>query len=183
MATILSTNPLIRLFPSNSQRYSCYLHRTMKIGQSIHIQTSYQISFMSFLQFRKRRNFICAVSKDAEESFKKDRGHSIACDILLVQKALGNVVVNPSEAAGVVSSPFISISCLLSLNWGMQQEQTPANPAMTKHEKDYEELALTVMGIVDRLVHKTNEKIEASTSVLKAILKPVVDEVEEIASS
>ncbi|KAK4340381.1 hypothetical protein RND71_041843 [Anisodus tanguticus] len=46
--------------------------------------------------------------------------------------------------------------------------------------KDYEELALTVMSIVDRLVHKTNEKIEASTDVLKAILKPVVDEVEEI---
>ena len=81
-------------------------------------------------------------------------------------------------------------------------------------QKDYEELAVSVMSIVDRLVHKTNvpqslslshththtqihfvlyscaflllylpthqEKIESSTDVLKDILKPVVDEVEEI---
>lgn len=80
-------------------------------------------------------------------------------------------------------------------------------------QKDYEELALSVMNIVDRLVHKTNvhpsvnnplennkrrqityfplfsvthihfyfqEKIESATDVLKEILKPVVDDVEEI---
>ncbi|XP_048140909.1 uncharacterized protein LOC115730590 [Rhodamnia argentea] len=47
-------------------------------------------------------------------------------------------------------------------------------------KKDYEELALSVMSIVDHLVHKTNEKIESSTEVLKEILKPVVDEKEEI---
>ncbi|KAI8014058.1 hypothetical protein LOK49_LG05G02003 [Camellia lanceoleosa] len=48
------------------------------------------------------------------------------------------------------------------------------------NEKDYEELASSVMSIVDFLVHKTNEKIESATDVLKEILKPVVDEVEEI---
>ncbi|KAB1207357.1 hypothetical protein CJ030_MR7G017460 [Morella rubra] len=47
-------------------------------------------------------------------------------------------------------------------------------------QKDYEELATSVMSIVDCLVHKTNEKIESSTDVLKEILKPVVDEVEEV---
>ncbi|THU61394.1 hypothetical protein C4D60_Mb07t22830 [Musa balbisiana] len=47
-------------------------------------------------------------------------------------------------------------------------------------EKDYEELAASVMSIVDRLVHKTNERIESATDVLKAILNPVVDDVEEI---
>ncbi|XP_020113370.1 uncharacterized protein LOC109727621 isoform X2 [Ananas comosus] len=47
-------------------------------------------------------------------------------------------------------------------------------------KKDYEELALSVMSIVDRLVHKTNEKIESATDVLKAILHPVMDEHEEI---
>ncbi|KAK7849821.1 hypothetical protein CFP56_002290, partial [Quercus suber] len=51
-----------------------------------------------------------------------------------------------------------------------------ANP----NEKDYEELAISVMSIVDCLVHKTKEKIESSTDVLKEILKPVVDEVEEV---
>lgn len=47
-------------------------------------------------------------------------------------------------------------------------------------KKDYEELAISVMSIVDRLVHKTNEKIDSATDVLKGILKPVVDDVVEI---
>lgn len=51
---------------------------------------------------------------------------------------------------------------------------------MVFYLKDYEELASSVMSIVDFLVHKTNEKIESATDVLKEILKPVVDEVEEI---
>ncbi|KAF5187053.1 Dna-directed rna polymerase subunit beta [Thalictrum thalictroides] len=46
--------------------------------------------------------------------------------------------------------------------------------------KDYEELASSVMSVVDRLVHKTKEKIESATDVLKEILKPVVDVTEEI---
>ncbi|KAI3860632.1 hypothetical protein MKW98_017267 [Papaver atlanticum] len=48
-------------------------------------------------------------------------------------------------------------------------------------EKDYEELALSIMSIVDRLVNKTREKIESSTDILKSILQPVVDVEEEIA--
>ncbi|XP_027346362.1 uncharacterized protein LOC113858101 isoform X3 [Abrus precatorius] len=51
-----------------------------------------------------------------------------------------------------------------------------ANP----HQKDYEELAATVMNVVDRVVHKTNEKIESATDVLKGVLKPVVDDEGEI---
>ncbi|XP_034902370.1 uncharacterized protein [Populus alba] len=51
-----------------------------------------------------------------------------------------------------------------------------ANP----REKDYEELAISVMSIVDCLVHKTNEKIESATDILKEILKPIVDGEEEI---
>ncbi|CAN6687390.1 unnamed protein product [Malus baccata var. baccata] len=47
-------------------------------------------------------------------------------------------------------------------------------------KKDYEELAISIMNIVDRLVHKTNEKIDSATDVLKGVLKPVVDDVEEI---
>ncbi|KAG5547848.1 hypothetical protein RHGRI_013507 [Rhododendron griersonianum] len=47
-------------------------------------------------------------------------------------------------------------------------------------QKDYEEFASTLMIIVDRVVDKTNEKIEYSTDVLKEIIKPALDEVEEI---
>ncbi|KAF6988698.1 hypothetical protein CFC21_006177 [Triticum aestivum] len=50
-----------------------------------------------------------------------------------------------------------------------------ANP----REKDYEELAENVMNIVDRVVHKTDEKIEQSTDVLKAIISPVMNEGED----
>ncbi|KAF6983606.1 hypothetical protein CFC21_001766 [Triticum aestivum] len=50
-----------------------------------------------------------------------------------------------------------------------------ANPG----EKDYEELAENVMNIVDRVVHKTDEKIEQSTDVLKAIISPVMNEGED----
>ncbi|KAK1261643.1 hypothetical protein QJS04_geneDACA001037 [Acorus gramineus] len=46
--------------------------------------------------------------------------------------------------------------------------------------KDYEELALSVMNIIDRLVHKTNEKIESATDVLKEIIKPVMGDIEEV---
>ncbi|KAG6777890.1 hypothetical protein POTOM_017731 [Populus tomentosa] len=46
-----------------------------------------------------------------------------------------------------------------------------ANP----REKDYEELAISVMSIVDCL-----EKIESATDILKEILKPIVDGEEEI---
>ncbi|KAF3527544.1 hypothetical protein DY000_02037058, partial [Brassica cretica] len=42
-------------------------------------------------------------------------------------------------------------------------------------QKDYEELAATVMTIVDCVVNKTREKIESSTDVLKGILRPVVE--------
>ncbi|CAN6198667.1 unnamed protein product [Urochloa humidicola] len=47
-----------------------------------------------------------------------------------------------------------------------------ANP----REKNYEELAGNVMNIVDRLVQKTDQKIEQSTDVLKAIITPVMHE-------
>ncbi|XP_068646358.1 uncharacterized protein [Aristolochia californica] len=82
-----------------------------------------------------RKNLICAVKKDAEESFKK----TVEVDRLI-------------------------------------DSLRDANPI----EKDYEELASSVMSIVDRIIHKTHEKIESSTDVLKEILKPVMDEVEEI---
>ncbi|KAL6655180.1 hypothetical protein ACP70R_006006 [Stipagrostis hirtigluma subsp. patula] len=46
--------------------------------------------------------------------------------------------------------------------------------------KDYEELAENVMSIVDRLVHKTDQKIEQSTDVLKAIISPAMHEGDDV---
>ncbi|XP_004230904.1 uncharacterized protein [Solanum lycopersicum] len=167
MATILSLNPLaIRRFSSNSQ---CYLHRTMRIGQAaIHFQKNYPVSFVGFLQFSKRRNFICAVSKDAEESFKK----TVEVDRL----------IDTLREASDKELPQIVVENVLAFNesFWIRLAARADTCKSDDDKKDYEELALTVMNIVDRLVHKTNEKIEASTDVLKAILKPVIDEVEEI---
>ncbi|KAK4378305.1 hypothetical protein RND71_000167 [Anisodus tanguticus] len=179
MATILSTNPVaIRLFPSNSQRYPCYLNRITRIGQArTHIQTSNPNSFMEYLKFSKRRNFICAVSKDAEESFKKTVEVDRLIDTLreASDKELPQLVVENVLAFN--ESFWIRLAARADT---CKSDDDKACFIGFLLQKDYEELALTVMSIVDRLVHKTNEKIEASTDVLKAILNPVVDEVEEI---
>ncbi|KAF3781405.1 hypothetical protein EJ110_NYTH37128 [Nymphaea thermarum] len=50
----------------------------------------------------------------------------------------------------------------------------------SSNQKDYEELASHLMSLVDRLVHKTNEKIESATDVLREIIRPVVVDDEEI---
>ncbi|MCH91368.1 hypothetical protein A2U01_0012295, partial [Trifolium medium] len=47
-------------------------------------------------------------------------------------------------------------------------------------QKDYEELAATVMNVVDLVVHKTNERIESATDVLKGVLKHVINDEGEI---
>ncbi|KAH7575010.1 hypothetical protein JRO89_XS02G0035000 [Xanthoceras sorbifolium] len=91
-------------------------------------------SLTALIEWKRRRTLICAVSRDAEEAFKK----TVELDRLI-------------------------------------DTLRDANPK----EKDYEELATTVMSIVDLLVHKTHEKIESATDILKAVLKPVVDDEEE----
>ncbi|GER50323.1 polynucleotidyl transferase [Striga asiatica] len=96
-----------------------------------------------FAGWRQRTTLICAVKKDAENSFKR----TVEVDRL--------------------------IDMLRDANDKELQQLVAEN-------KDYEELATVLMVLVDRLVHKTNEKIESATDVLKAILKPVVDEDEEI---
>ncbi|KAI6703350.1 hypothetical protein NL676_012486 [Syzygium grande] len=117
---------------------------------------------------RRRRTLICAVSQDAEEAFKKTVEIDRLIDLLRH--------ANPQELQKIVAEN------ILAFNEGFWIRLAARNDTCKSEDdkKDYEELALSVMSIVDRLVHKTNEKIESSTDVLKAILKPVVDEREEI---
>ncbi|XP_059314264.1 uncharacterized protein LOC132065056 [Lycium ferocissimum] len=118
--------------------------------------------------YLNRRNIICAVSKDPEESFKK----TVEVDML----------IDTLRKASDRELPQLVVENVLAFNesFWIRLAARVDTCKSDDDKKDYEELALTVMSIVDRLVHKTNEKIEASTDVLKAILKPVVDEVEEI---
>ncbi|XP_024030100.1 uncharacterized protein LOC21391798 [Morus notabilis] len=125
-------------------------------------------SLTGFVDSRTRRTLICAVNQDAEEAFKK----TVEVD-KLIDKLRD---ANPNELQKLV------VENVLAFNEGFWIRLAARTDTCKSEDdkKDYEELAVSVMSIVDRLVHKTNEKIESSTDVLKDILKPVVDEVEEI---
>ncbi|CAK7329633.1 unnamed protein product [Dovyalis caffra] len=112
------------------------------------------------------------VTQDPEESFKKTVEVDRLIDMLRD--------ANPRELQKLV------VENVLAFNEGFWI-RLAARTDTCKSEDDkawfltyYEELAKSVMSIVDILVHKTKEKIESATDILKAILKPVVDEEEEI---
>ncbi|XP_048141089.1 uncharacterized protein LOC115728263 isoform X4 [Rhodamnia argentea] len=108
------------------------------------------------------------VGQDAEEAFKKTVEIDRLIDLLRH--------ANPQELQKTV------VENILAFNEGFWIRLAARTDTCKSEDdkKDYEELALSVMSIVDRIVHKTNEKIESSTDVLQGILKPVVDEKEEI---
>ncbi|KAJ0011428.1 hypothetical protein Pint_34779 [Pistacia integerrima] len=131
MTTLFSAMPSITMPLKHQssmlqQRWSIRIFRMTRINL---------LSSTALIKWKRRRTLICAVSKDAEEAFKKTVELDKLIDML-----------------------------------------RDANPK----EKDYEELAASVMSIVDLLVHKTHEKIESATDVLKEILTPVVGAKEEI---
>eukprot|EP00262_Sarcandra_glabra_P004671 TRINITY_DN15868_c0_g1_i1.p1 TRINITY_DN15868_c0_g1~~TRINITY_DN15868_c0_g1_i1.p1 ORF type:complete len:316 (+),score=57.09 TRINITY_DN15868_c0_g1_i1:85-1032(+) len=116
----------------------------------------------------RRRTMICSVNKDAEKSFKKTVEVDRLIDMLRD--------ANANELQKLVVENVLAFNESFWIRLAARTETCKSDD----DKKDYEELALTVMSIVDRLVHKTNEKIESATDVLKEILKPVIDEVEEI---
>lgn len=111
---------------------------------------------------------ICAVSEDAEKSFKKTVEVDRLIDMLRD--------ANPKELQKLV------VENILAFNEGFWIRLAARTDTCKSEDdkKDYEELALSVMSIVDLVVHKTKEKIESATDVLKEILKPLVDVDEEI---
>ncbi|XP_057495446.1 uncharacterized protein LOC130780478 [Actinidia eriantha] len=117
--------------------------------------------------WQRRQTLICAVNQDAEESFKKT---------VEVDKLIDTLrVANSKELQQLVVENVLAFNENFWLRLAARTDTCKSED----DKKDYEELASSVMSIVDRLVHKTNEKIDSSTDVLKEILKPVVDEVEE----
>ncbi|KAJ4967359.1 hypothetical protein NE237_019208 [Protea cynaroides] len=117
---------------------------------------------------RKRRTLICAVNQDAEQSFKKTVEVDRLIDMLRD--------ANANEFLKLVVENFLALNETFWIRLAARTETCKSED----DKKDYEELASSVMSIVDHLVHKTNEKIESATDVLKEILKPVVNDVEEI---
>ncbi|KAJ0971062.1 hypothetical protein J5N97_019021 [Dioscorea zingiberensis] len=117
---------------------------------------------------RRRRNLVFAVNKDAEKSFQKTVEVDRLIDMLKDS--------NSRELEKLVVENILAFNETFWIRLAARTDTCKSDD----DKKDYEELAVSVMSIVDRLVHKTNERIESATDVLKAILNPVVDEVEEI---
>ncbi|XP_021738686.1 uncharacterized protein LOC110705151 [Chenopodium quinoa] len=119
--------------------------------------------------FNQRRNLVCAVSQGgAEEAFKK----TVEVDRLIdtLREA------NPKELPQLVAENVLAFNEGFWIRLAARTDTCKSED----DKKDYEELAATLMSTVDRLVHKTNEKIESATDVLKSILKHVVDEDQEL---
>ncbi|KHG12088.1 Laminin subunit alpha-1 [Gossypium arboreum] len=105
---------------------------------------------------RRRRTLICAVNQDAEKAFKKTVEVDRLIDMLRE--------ANPSELQKLVVENILAFNETFWIRLAA---------------RNYEELATAVMSIVDRIVHKTHEKIDSATDVLKEILEPAVNEEEE----
>ncbi|KAE9616490.1 hypothetical protein Lal_00034211 [Lupinus albus] len=118
---------------------------------------------------RRRTTFICAANQEAEESFKK----TVEIDRLidLLREA------NPHQLQKLVVENILAFNPTFWIRLAARTDTCKSQD----DKKDYEELATTIMTVVDRVVNKTKEKIESSTDVLKVVLKPVVDGVGEIA--
>lgn len=110
---------------------------------------------------------ICAVNQDAEKAFKKTVEVDRLIDMLRE--------ANPSELQKLVVENILAFNETFWIRLAARSDTCKSDD----DKKDYEELATAVMSIVDRIVHKTHEKIDSATDVLKEILEPVVNEEEE----
>ncbi|KAI5673181.1 hypothetical protein M9H77_13545 [Catharanthus roseus] len=127
-----------------------------------------QFSSLNLMERKRRKSLVSAVNQNAEELFKKTVEVDRLIDMLRD--------ANDNELAQLVAENILAFNEGFWIRLATRAETCKSDD----DKKDYEELASLVMSMVDRLVHKTNEKIESATDVLKAILKHVIDEVEEI---
>ncbi|CAA7028294.1 unnamed protein product [Microthlaspi erraticum] len=137
-----------------------------RLGSRV-LTTSLSRSF-SGVNLKRRRTLICAVKGDAEGAFKK----TVALDRMI--DALKDA--NQRELEKLVVENILAFDEVFWIRLAARSDTCKSDD----DKKDYEELAATVMTIVDCVVNKTREKIESSTDVLKGILRPVVEGVEEI---
>uniref|UniRef100_A0A6N2MGJ8 Uncharacterized protein n=1 Tax=Salix viminalis TaxID=40686 RepID=A0A6N2MGJ8_SALVM len=157
MATLFVVQPRFPLFNS---LFSASSHCQGWRVRPFTVQKLNPFLSKSLTESKKRRTLICAVNQDPEESFKKTVEVDRLIDMLRD--------ANPRELQKLV------VENVLAFNEGFWIRLA------ARTDTYYEELAISVMSIVDCLVHKTNEKIESATDILKEILKPIVDGEEEI---
>nr|AFK49222.1 unknown [Lotus japonicus] len=120
------------------------------------------------LNLRRRTTFICAANQDPEEAFKKTVEIDRLIDMLRE--------ANPRQLQKLVVENILAFNPSFWVRIAARTDTCKSED----DKKDYEELAAAVMSVVDRVVQKTNEKIDSATDVLKGVLKPVVDDVGEV---
>ncbi|KAI5388444.1 uncharacterized protein LOC127101944 isoform X2 [Lathyrus oleraceus] len=120
------------------------------------------------LNSRRRTTFICAAKGEAEEAFKKTVELDRLIDMLRD--------ANPRELQKLVGENILAFNPNFWTRLAARSDTCKSED----DKKDYEELATSVMSVVDLMVLKTKERIESATDVLKGILKPVVNDEGEI---
>ncbi|KAJ0239208.1 Uncharacterized protein HA466_0237010 [Hirschfeldia incana] len=131
----------------------------------------WKISLLPKVDLKQRRHLMCAAVKGggaSEGAFKK----TVELDRMI--DALKDA--NSRELEKLVVENILAFDEAFWLRLAARSDTCVSDD----DKKDYEELAASVMTIVDCVVNKTQEKIESSTDVLKGILKPAVEGVEEI---
>ncbi|XP_031502237.1 uncharacterized protein LOC116265636 isoform X3 [Nymphaea colorata] len=119
-------------------------------------------------KLRSRRTLTCAVNQDAEQSFK----YTVEVDKLIDKLR----VASSNQLQQLVAENILAFNESFWIRLAARTDTCKSDD----DKKDYEELASHLMSMVDRLVHKTNEKIESATDVLREIIRPVIVDDEEI---
>ncbi|XP_058756771.1 uncharacterized protein LOC131629990 isoform X2 [Vicia villosa] len=120
------------------------------------------------LNSRRRTTFMCAANREAEGTFKKTVELDKLIDMLRE--------ANPRELQKLVVENILAFNPEFWIRLAARSDTCKSED----DKKDYEELATTVMSVVDLVVNKTKEKIESATDVLKGVLKSVVNDEGEI---
>ncbi|KAK9113033.1 hypothetical protein Scep_020552 [Stephania cephalantha] len=160
---------------ASSARLSRLPHHSLRAG--LGLQRWKESSFFAkiAIKWKRRTNLIFAVNQDAEKAFQKTVEADRLIDLLRD--------ANANEIQKLVAENILAFDEGFWIRLAARSETCKSEDDkawfLTCLTYYYEELASLLMSIVDRLVHKTKEKIESSTDVLKAILKHVVDEVGE----
>ncbi|CAH9100601.1 unnamed protein product [Cuscuta europaea] len=148
---------------SSSRRFTCYLWSGGFRSEKFNSNTCRKLG-----KWNQRRPLICAVKEDDEDSFK----HAVEMDRLIDMLR----TANDKEIRKLVAENVF----VFNENFWMRIAARADACKSEDDKKDLEELASILMDTVDSLVHKTHEKIESDTDVLKAILRSVVHEEEDV---
>lgn len=117
---------------------------------------------------RRRRKILCAGNSDTEKAFQS----TVELDKFIDELR----EAEDRKLPELVAKNLFSFDTTFWMRLATRAELCSSSD----DKKDYEELARSIMTIVERVVRKTQDKIESSTDILKSILKPIIIPDEEI---